>query len=262
MTTTTIHELFPLDGDEDPEHAARVGEIDRIYVRRRENGKFDYSPMTFEPDALPNMETLFQLFGGGEYILEARDTGRTFCRSRRLTLPGSPKPLAGPAFAAEEKPAPAPPPPAPQTSDAALFMTMFQSMMQFQMNAQQEQTKLLVALMTRGDASSSATLERQRELEREARENQATFFQSMLAAAQARAAEVGGGGGAGTESFLKGVEFMQGMMETMMQNQGGGAGGDGGADFLSSLKEFMAGLGVIANQAKANGVTSTDGALS
>lgn len=230
------HPLFPLDGSESPELTNM--EIQNIHVRRMEAGKWAYATTCYAPEALETIAQLHQIYGGGDYMLEARDNENRFCRTRRLTLPGAAKSLTGetaPAAAAVQAGGVA-----PATPDATTMMlSMMQLMMQQQQAQTQQTTQVLIAAMGRGDAGNSELNARRAELERQARQEYNQFITLMMERVNNAAPNAAGG----QEGFMSGVEFAQGLFAELAEKAGGGA--DNPADMLSTLKNLIDGLGAI-----------------
>jgi hypothetical protein len=229
------HDLFPLDGSET--EGQKAMEIASIHVRRLENGKFTYCPTNYQPEALESLEALYSLHGGGDYILEARDADKRFCRTRRLQLPGPSKPLSADATPA---PAAAPPPAsAPGMSESMMMMAMFDRMMQLQQTSSQNNQALILGILNRGETASAQISERRAELERQSRLEHNQFLQTMLETAKDRGAGEGG-------EFVKGLEFAQGLFSEMMEKNAQTS--DNPDDFMASLLQFMQGIGALGKQ--------------
>src|SRR5262245_30884135 len=102
--------LFPCDpGGKNTE----AGDTSFIYVSRFDASNREVTcPRVFTESELPDEAALFQLYGGGSYLLRARDKDkRKWTASRRLELPGPPKPLAPPPT--PDNPVPLAVPPSP-----------------------------------------------------------------------------------------------------------------------------------------------------
>jgi hypothetical protein len=240
-----MNELFMPETAEDAE---KLGSIVKIHVRRMEGGKFVYAPTSFEPAALTSIEQVHELYGGGDYMIEGRDNGGIFVKNHRVQLPGKPKPLSleqqeQEAAAAAAKLAPTPAPAAPPASEGSMLMQLMMAQMQ-------QTTQILTAVLSRGDSSSNNLLERSRQLEDRARTEHTEFMRTLLERANTAAAGAAGGGAGTKESFIEGMEFAQGLVSEMMAKQ---ESGENPADLLSSLSEFMKGLGQVGKEVASTG---------
>jgi hypothetical protein len=236
---------------ETEEERAKIAAITRIHVRRKEGGKYVYAHTSFEPEAITSMEGVFDLFGGGDYLIEGRDENGVFCKNARFQLAGKPKPLA---------PEPEPAPAAALVAAAAPALSEGSMMMQLMMAQMNQTTTLLTTILSRGDSSSQNLLERSRQLEDRARLEHTQFLQTILERSATQVAALPAGGN--KESFLEGIEFAQGLMEQINQKNGSGGEGENPADLLSTFKSVVEGLGALANTNKggatpppANGAT-------
>lgn len=208
------HPLFPPDDDD-----ARGGDdgepvqVSQIQVTRMENGQPVFAPRIRPATELLSLEQIAGEFGGGTYILIARNEGRITSR-RKYVIPGKPKPLFDEAK--DESPTQVVPP-APVIDPMrammggegglmGLIMMMMQQMMQQQAAAAASQTQMFIAMMQGNQQSSAeekaqARAELQANIERERISSERTMglMREMM---QAR-------GGGGSEDFTKGVEFMR-----------------------------------------------------
>lgn len=108
------HPLFPLD----PEKGHTQGEIAWIYVSR--DGQM--CPEKFAADTLCEFGDIAERFGGGTYLLRARDKANArWTASHQFTLAGPKKPLFAAPSAAESAPTP---PPGPDSSMAFAVQMM------------------------------------------------------------------------------------------------------------------------------------------
>ena len=237
-----MNELFLCEDEKDREKMERCA---KIRVKRLELGKWVYCPIAYDPNTLETMEQLHEVFGGGDYTLEARDDQNSFLRNVRFQLPGKPKPLA---------PEPEPPPaPAPAPS-AGPVQTENGMLVQLMMAQMQQTTQILVAVLSRGDSSSDKLLERSQQLEDRARSEHTEFLKTILERANQAASSQPAVGGS-KESFIEGMEFTQGLMAEMANRNE--AGGDNPADILSTIKQAVEGLGAISKAVGGSGPPAT-----
>jgi len=193
---TDPHPLFPeRDGDLAPP------EICTIHVSRYERGRMRFAPMKFGPGDLNDLTDIYEIFGGGVYELIAKDSRNRISRKERVEIAGPSRPLTP-----DEAPEPVQTPPAdvghgPGPRDyqragmsepmMALMVQMMQQMHESNVNQQQANTQILVALLNRGQDSSKDYVQAMGNL-------QGQFMQAL--------ANTSGGSG-GVDSFLKGVEM-------------------------------------------------------
>lgn len=137
------HPLFPApDGSEDKPDDR---DIRWIYVHRNEKGVDQICPRKFTAEELTEPEQLYELFGGGAYMLIGRDDTKIRARSPRIMLPGASKPLV-PEEAAPPKIA-APTAAAAGPSGGFDLGSLIMLQMQQQQAAQTQQTQIIVALI-------------------------------------------------------------------------------------------------------------------
>jgi hypothetical protein len=196
---TDPHPLFPeRDGDLAPP------EICTIHVSRYERGRMRFAPMKFGPGDLNDLTDIYEIFGGGVYELIAKDSRNRISRKERVEIAGPSRPLVP---TDDESQTGIPAPAMPETSGArvtdytragmsepmlALMVQMMQQMHESNVNQQQANTQILVALLNRGQDSSKDYVQAMGSLQGQ--------FMQALANAQ-------GGGGGGVDAFLKGVEM-------------------------------------------------------
>jgi hypothetical protein len=142
------HPLFPVPDDEPSV------EVAFIQITRWESGRQVWGPCLPASD-LPHEQALQEMFGGGQYSLVARRAQKGdkskpsgITRSRKITLPGRPKPLSNDPTPDEEAaydPTKRPPPVAAQASGGSPFgggsgfENVFLAMMSMQQQAAERQ---------------------------------------------------------------------------------------------------------------------------
>jgi hypothetical protein len=225
---------------EDEAARAKLERCAKVRVKRLELGKWVYCPIAYTPETLETLEQLHEIFGGGDYTLEARDTDNHFLHNIRLQLPGKPKPLM---------PEPEPPPAAPAVA-ASPVQSESAFVMQMVMAQMQQTTQILTAVLSRGDNSSDKILARSQQLEDRARTEHNEFLKAILGRAEQQAAAQPTVGGS-KESFLEGIEFAQGLFSEMMNKQGAA---ENPADFMTSMNQFLQGLAAIGREVSTTGV--------
>jgi hypothetical protein len=222
------HPLFPaVSEDSDPP------EVQTIHVTRVPDGTHYRA---FGPDELTSLEQLYQMFGGGQYTLLARNASHITARVA-YTMPGKSKPLNP---SPEEPPvAPIAPPAAPAqagTSDhfmLGMMQMMAQNttaMMQMMQAQSAKQTELMVAVMTQGSASGREHIQTMQRLHDTHSQEQARLMQGLLETARGAPAASNGQ----LDGFMRGVEFAK-----EFANPGGSD--DDLTEVFSSLAPFLAG---------------------
>lgn len=146
----TRHPLFARP-DGDPE-GDRERDYGWIQIRRQEVTGWQTVPAWFPASALVDLATLHASYGGGIYELIAYNSSKSkWVDKARITLPGPSLPIVP---IPEEDPAPAAPMLAPVIASPdggamAMLGSVMSSMIQLQIASQAEQTKVLVAMLTR-----------------------------------------------------------------------------------------------------------------
>jgi hypothetical protein len=239
----TEHELFPAEGDEDPKP------VNQIHVTRFEGGggQAAYCRHLFEADELPNLDALFELFGGGNYELIGRCKGATsnpITARRRLRLDGASRPLNpspdAPAVAA------APPvvhAPGGMPGDAAGLFGFLASMM----NAQAQSTAAMMAAMMQSNAQIIGAIAGGRG----GGQADAALAQAVSALAAAASANRGAGS---EESFVKGAEMAAELARAAKPEPGGSDGDD-----LASVASSIATIAGAVNGGREAGATGRAG---
>ncbi len=247
MSELDWHPLFP--PKEDDEEDASPPEIQEIHVQRKENGRLFTAPRVFFPNELTSMPALYAEFGGGEYILLARNSRKQITGRTMVTIPGPPKPMFDdgtiPGQPSKSQPTQTPMNPmmammggmGSEGGIMPLIMMMMQNMMTQQQEASRQSMQMFMGFMqtmaTGSQADKQAAQEAMnRQAERDARtaENQ---MKMMVELTQARGA---GNSTGGEESFFKGVEFMKHFATQqveMLKATAATGKGDGGFDLES-----------------------------
>lgn len=195
------HPLFPpaTDADAPPE----VGSI-RVY--RMDGGRRVLCPKTFAAHELQSPETVFELFGGGAYLLQARSVDNArITANAQLDLAGTPRPLAPE------------PEPAPMRAAAGASSIDPTQLLLAVMNNQQQQNVLMVTMMQESSkqmvamvtgmlsttrADSQAMVQAMGAMSQAATNQQGELFKALLSAKEAPSA----GGEKMLEAFLAGME--------------------------------------------------------
>jgi hypothetical protein len=237
-----MNELFLCETPEDEKLLERCR---KIRIKRLELGKWVYCPTAYDPETLETHEQMHEIFGGGDYTVEARDAQNSFLKNVRFQLPGKPKPLAL---------EPEPEAPAVVAATVAPMQTESGAMVQLMMAQMQQTTQILVAVLSRGDSSSDRLLERSQQLEDRARSEHTEFLKTILERANVAASSQPAAGGS-KESFIEGMEFTQGLMQEMASRTE--AGGDDPASILNTIKQAVEGLGAISKQVSGSGPPAT-----
>jgi hypothetical protein len=229
------HPLFPAASEDD-----EPPEVQTIHVTRVPDGTHYRA---FGPEELTSLEQLYQMFGGGQYTLLARNA--KFITARiAYTLPGKSKPLNP----SPEEPPPvaiAPPASAPtQGTSDSLFLGMIQmmqanttAMMQMMSAQSAKQTEMMIAMMSQGNSGSREHIQAMQALHDRHSQEQARLMQALLETAK------GGTSGSGQmDGFMQGIEFAK-------QIAGAGEENDDLSEIFSSIAPFLAG----ANQSSTEG---------
>ena len=138
------HDLFPID----PQVKSTQGDIDRIYITR--NGVV--CPTVYAAAELTSVAQLYELYGGGQYLLKAR--GRDNARwtaSATWTLAGTPKPLT-PASDTPPAPVAAAPSSGGVQEMMALMAAMMSPVMAMMSESMKANTTILAAVLGKRDA--------------------------------------------------------------------------------------------------------------
>lgn len=231
LEASAPHELFPADGDDVPE-------VGWIHVTRLEPGGVKWCPYTFSATELPNLATVEDLYGGGKYEFIARSNNRNRITARRVyDIPGASKSLnpmkpgSAPEPVSQVQPvaAVAAPVPAPQAQGsnvmgiiAALAPILLPMLLEHMKNTQTERS----LMMQQQQAMVQAMLQQM--------QNQSAAHVAAIQAVNTR----GGGGGGGEESFLRGIEFMQSLINAKREEEQQKDGG-GDATVLETLAQGM-----------------------
>ncbi len=227
---TDAHPLFPAASeDDDPP------EVQTIHVTRVPDGTHFRA---FGPDELTSLEQLYQMFGGGQYTLLARNLK---CITARVayTLPGKSKALNPAPEEPTALPAVAPVAAAtPATSDN-FFLGMMQmmqqntaTMMQMMQAQSAKQTELMIAMMSQGNSGSREHIQAMQALHDRHAEEQSRLMQALLETA--RGAPQNGTGQ--MDGFVRGLEFAR-------EYATGGGESDELTEIFSSIAPFLAGAG-------------------
>jgi hypothetical protein len=224
------HPLFPAASeDTDPP------EVQTIHVTRVPDGTHFRA---FGPDELTSLEQIYQMFGGGQYTLLARNASHITARVA-YTLPGKSKPM-NPEPQEEPHLVPAPPAAAPpqQTSDN-FFLGMMQmmqanttAMMQMMQAQSAKQTELMIAVMGQGSSGAREHIQAMQALHDRHAEEQNKLMQAMLETARGSGQAANGSGQ--MDGFVRGLEFAR-------EYATGGGADDELSEIFSSLAPFLAG---------------------
>lgn len=104
-----FHPLFlPKEGDADFAPPSDFDSVSIFITRFSANGP-EEAPRDYLLSEIPNRQTLFEMFGGGRYELEARTNLGQFYARRGLSLAGPSKPLVAPPPKDETQPSPGAP---------------------------------------------------------------------------------------------------------------------------------------------------------
>ena len=208
------HPLFPLADDIEDEDAPPP-DVQEILVQRKENGRMVTAPRTFLPNELMNLQELHAEYGGGEYILIARDHKKVIRGKRIYILPGPPKPLFDEGVPVGKPVAATPANPMAalmggmggEGSIMGLIMMMVQQMMQSQAANQNQQMQMFMAMMQNSATTSAADKQAQQEAYNRQRDQDRQHSESMMMMIKELSTARQSGGS--DESFFKGVEFMR-----------------------------------------------------
>lgn len=228
------HPLFPPKSEEDDD----VPEVGSIRVYRLDGTRRVMVPRNFAPHELTDPGQLHDMYGGGSYLLQARDAaGARITSNQQFDLPGPPKPLA-PEPAA---PAGAQLPMAGQaqggggidpTTLILAIMQGQQSSNQMMVTMMQESSKQLVAMVTgmldTSRRDSQTMVQAMGQLSQSAANQQGELFKAMLAAKTSE------GGNGQLEAFVAGMQARE--------EAGLGAPDDGGIGDLMQLAPMLAPL--------------------
>lgn len=236
MSDSEWHPLFPpKEEDDDPD--ASPPEIQEIHVQRKENGRLYTAPRVFFPNELTSLPALYAEFGGGEYILLARNSRKQITGRSMFSIPGHSKPMFDDGPQAQPKPAqtqPANPMMSMMGPDGGgimgLVMMMMQQMMQSQQAASQQQSQMMMAFIQTMASGNQAQIQAaqeamNRQAERDARDKES----QMAMLVKLTEARQSGNSTGGEDSFFKGVEFMRHFSTQqleMMKQQAAGKGSD------------------------------------
>lgn len=143
------HSLFPYPDDEDG------FDVSFIQVTRWENGKHVWGPV-FPASEIPDELALIELFGGGQYVLIARQPQKrdkskpgNETKRRKITLPGRSKPFSSdPTVEEEVGHVSAPAPSAPSMTGGGGFEQILIAMMNMQQQAQAREAESSKEFMT------------------------------------------------------------------------------------------------------------------
>jgi hypothetical protein len=235
---TESHPLF-LPATEDDE----APEVTGILVSRMTNGRYAFCRKKFSPEELTELSQLYEMFGGGDYELHARNSSHVTAR-RKYLIDGKSRPLN------PEEDAPAAVPtiqPVPQAAAgsgnilqlvialAPLILQWLQMQSAAQAAAQQAQTQMLLAVVNKGDTNSQAHVQAMTSLHQSFSQSQATLFGQVVQAMREHGGEAGEGGGGG---FMNGVEWMGEFMKESFAKQAEG-GGESDDKTLETLSQFL-----------------------
>lgn len=230
------HPLFPAANEEsDPP------EVSTIHVTRIPDGTHYRA---FQPEELTSYEQIYQMFGGGQYVLLARNGSHISGRTT-VTLPGKSKPLnPAPEDVDDEprQPIYAAPPQQQQASDPTMVLAMMQmmqansaAMLQMMMKQSESQTQLMLAVMNQGSGASREYIQIMQGLHNQHSAEQAKLLQSVVEATRSQNAGAGAGGGE-MGGFMRGVEFAR-------QFATGGDDDSEIGEIFETMRPFLDGMG-------------------
>lgn len=233
------HPLFPAANEHDD-----PPEVTTIHVQRIPDGTHYRA---FSPEELTSYQQIFEMFGGGQYVLLARNGARITGRAT-VTLPGKSKPLnPTPPADDEDDDDPRvvmmqPQQPAQPSSDPAILiavMNMMQAnqnnMMQLMMKQGESQTQVMMAMMQQGNAGSREFIQNMQALHDRHSQEQAKLMATILEAS--RQNQPGGGSGE-MGGFMRGLEFAK-------QFATGGDDESELGEVFETLKPFLDGVNAV-----------------
>lgn len=236
------HPLFPASDD-----SSDPPEVLRIHVQRTPDGTHYRA---FAPEELTDYQQIYEMFGGGQYTLLARNEHRITGRTT-VTLPGRSKPLN--PSSEDERPQPQPPPIPTQavpSSDPNFMIAMLQmmqqntaAMMQMMMKQGESQTQMMLAMMQQGSGSAREHIQVMQALHDRHSQEQAKLLETVVKATQGAATQGGEMG-----SFMKGIEFAK-------QFATGGDDDDGIGEIFESMRPFLEGaqVGKVTQEEESDG---------
>lgn len=234
------HPLFPAPSEDDDPI-----EVQTIHVTRVPDGTHYRA---FGPEELISLEQLYQMFGGGQYTLLARN-GRCITGRVAYTLPGKSKPL---------NPSPEEPPATPLVPVAAapvqgasdnFFLGMMQmmqantaAMMQLMQAQSAKQTEMMIAMMSQGTSGAREHIQAMQALHDRHSSEQAKLMAALLETAKSTPASSGGQ----MDGFMQGLQFAKEYVTAGDDN-------DDLTEIFSSIAPFLSG----AKSAAEEGVNAT-----
>lgn len=253
MTTPDAkpHPLFPQDADDDDD----TPEVGWIHVTRFEGHKGQvFAPTLYAADQLTGEDQILACYGGGAYELIARNVDKSrISARRRLTLPGTPLPLAPessppPSFAASPSPSAAP----PGEGLLGLILTMMMKSMEMQMSQSQQQTQLFITMMSgqmqAAKSDTNSFVQMMANLAQSDKATMASFFTEMQKTKTS-------GQSNGVSALKEGME-----LGLDLAKMSGGDGAQGSGDLMALVEGFKAYMNspaaLVAAQANASGAAS------
>lgn len=234
----TAHPFFPgKNGEPGPL-------VSRIHVTRQSATGPIWSPRAFRPSEMVDLQTLQHLFGGGSYILQARDANGQLCGQYKVNLEGAQKSLSGETVS---PPASAlVPHAAAESSTLGMMMQMMQQnsqlMMQMMMESSKQNMTLLASMLSRGDAQQATMMQVMAENSRASQQSQADFFRHL---SEMRGKDQTGGGN--IAAFKEGMDLGTTITDIVKkQDDDGGIASTVGAlmQGFGALKQAQAGVEV------------------
>jgi hypothetical protein len=223
------HPLFPAADDE-----SEPPEVRRVHVQRTPDGTHYRA---FAPEELTDYQQIYELFGGGQYTLLARNDRQITGRAT-VVLPGRSKPL-NPSQEEERTPQPAPVlaqsamAPSSDPNFVVAMMQMMQqnqaSMMQVMLEQGKQQTQMMLAMMQQSSGGAREHIQVMQALHDRHTQEQAKLMQTVVEAT--RGASQGGGG---MEGFMRGIEFAK-------EFTTGGDDDDALGEIFESMRPFLEG---------------------
>ena len=230
------HPLFPVDDEDDDV------EVGFINVARLEGGRAVFATRQFSGDELTDLEVIWDLYGGGDYELIARDRGNKHITARRrYSLDGPKRPMTGepvqPVAVAQPVHHHAP---ADGTAAVLPMMMQFMQMMaQSSQQQAQQTTQILLAVLERGNSSGREHIASMQALHDRFAQSQSELMRAMIESKQSTDP---------SELFLKGVEYAQGIVEGNGAAIAEAAGN--GEDIGSTIRDMFQGVAVMNSLAK------------